>query len=204
MTSAALHDRLHARFRETFGDPQHTLGPAAQWSFASDPTALPVNVLLNGAGDHPSVWIFDPRASDRSAPMVAITQQEHVEAVIARLQQRLGSEHDGSSSLSDHPARIGAFVRALSGWSACIAHGDSGDARAETEKVRLFGLFLAENRQFGDAYRDNVEANCRSIDRWRGLNCLCTFLNAVADLVRPVPVPGHRYDSGSGPPPIRR
>lgn len=195
MKPAVLYEYACTRFQEAFGEPHNTLGLASQWSLNVTAGAAPVYVLITSAGSHPSVWVFDPHAIGGQSPVTVITTPEQVDALIARIKS-LGTrttfiqEPSAIPELREYPVRIDGFVRSVRGWSEQVSQRKVERARAESEKVRMFGLFLTEDKQFHEAYQRNQTDDCRQIDDWQALNSMCSFLNAVADVVRAGPNPG--------------
>ena len=43
-----LHNQIHSRFHEAFGEPTNSLGDAEQWSLEPSPGAMNIMLFLNG------------------------------------------------------------------------------------------------------------------------------------------------------------
>lgn len=87
--SSDLHKYVHARFRAAFGQPQNVLGPDEHWSFRSSPTALPINVLVNGTLETPAVWVFDSHDRDDGVVTASITRESQIDGLIRQIQERV-------------------------------------------------------------------------------------------------------------------
>jgi hypothetical protein len=87
--SNTISQYVHARFREAFGPPHHTMGRDDHWSLRPIPKKAPINVLLNGTLDNAAVWIFDSHDQKDGVVSIAVTQEDQVYAVIEQIQERV-------------------------------------------------------------------------------------------------------------------
>ncbi|MCI0363804.1 MAG: hypothetical protein L0219_07975 [Phycisphaerales bacterium] len=87
--SSTLHLYVHGRFREAFGEPQHTLGNDDHWSLRSSGSEMSINVLLNGTLETPAVWVFDPHDPDDEVYKKLITENQQADDIITQLHARL-------------------------------------------------------------------------------------------------------------------
>jgi hypothetical protein len=87
--SSDLHNYVHTRFRAAFGQPQNILGPDEHWSLRSSPSALPINVLVNGTLETPAVWVFDSHDRDDGVLKAFITRESQVDFLITQIQERV-------------------------------------------------------------------------------------------------------------------
>jgi hypothetical protein len=188
MEPKTLHDHALGCFSQAFGEPSNTLGPAAHWSLDCDGEHQCLHLLLNGGGNNPTVWLFDQRAPKGASGMHSITEMQHVDEAIeqVRARTRHGVENQPNALVS-FPVRINAFVQSVRGWTDRMTLGGAAQSRSDSEKMRMWGLFLLEDEHFTSAFSKNRGDDFRSVDRYQGLNCACSFFNSVADVV----VAGH-------------
>jgi hypothetical protein len=87
---SALHNVVHKRFREVFGEPQSVLGREDHWSFKPTvPYSAAINVLVNGTAELPAIWVFDPHQPDDGVLRVAIKDEQMIEDIISKIQERI-------------------------------------------------------------------------------------------------------------------
>jgi hypothetical protein len=89
---SVLHNVLHQRFKEVFGEPDHTLGRDDHWALKParpDGQAIPINVLVNGMPELPAVWVFDPNSRDDGVMRISVKDEAHLEDIIKQIQQRV-------------------------------------------------------------------------------------------------------------------
>jgi hypothetical protein len=116
--SHPLLEYIHARFRETFGEPYTVLGRDSQWSLRGPvadgvhPAAPAIFVLVNGSHEKPAAWIFDPYDGGDNVWRTSITVEGHVEEAIAEIRRRLArsskADGDGHAATLASPRGAGA------------------------------------------------------------------------------------------------
>ena len=84
-----FHKVLHKRFKEVFGDPDHTLGRDDHWALKPGGQAIPINVLVNGMPELPAVWVFDPNSRDDGVMRVSVKDEAHLDEIIEQIQERV-------------------------------------------------------------------------------------------------------------------
>jgi hypothetical protein len=87
-----LHERVHARFKEVFGEPDNRLAGDHHWSLRRQEHplhTLSINVLVNGSAQMPAVWVFDPYDHKDGVMRVGIKDEDHIEQVIAEVEARV-------------------------------------------------------------------------------------------------------------------
>ena len=87
--NSPIHDYVHKRFRETFGEPDNTLGRDDHWSLRPGAFKPAINILCNGGAEVAAVWVFDPHSKNDGVIRVAVETRDQVEAIILTIQQRL-------------------------------------------------------------------------------------------------------------------
>jgi len=88
--STPLLTYIHAKFRETLGEPYSMLEQDSQWSLRSEPRAPAIFILVNGSYEKPAVWIFDPYAGE-NVWRTSITSNAQVDEALAVIQDRVSS-----------------------------------------------------------------------------------------------------------------
>ena len=85
-----LSQRVHARFREVFGEPDNSLGRDDHWSLKTGPGKSAINLLVNGTLEVPAIWVFDPHSQgDDEVMRVAVKDEAHVDDIIRKIQERV-------------------------------------------------------------------------------------------------------------------
>ena len=86
----ALHQQVHKRFRETFGEPDNTLRRDDHWSLKPDGlNRASINVLVNGTAENPAVWVFDPHSKNDGVMRQLIAHESELEEIIKLIQDRV-------------------------------------------------------------------------------------------------------------------
>ncbi len=86
--SLTLYESVHARFRQEFGPPLHTLGKDDNWCLRISPKAQSIKLLLNGSREEPALWVFDPHPEDEVFRQL-ITHTDQLDAVIDNIRARV-------------------------------------------------------------------------------------------------------------------
>ena len=90
MTSESpLHQFVHRRFREVFGDPNNSLGRDDHWALKPDRYRAAINVLVNGTGGNPVVWVFDPHCEEDGPLRTIIDDEQALGDLIKKIQDRV-------------------------------------------------------------------------------------------------------------------
>lgn len=77
---------------EEFGKADSSLGRDDHWSLKVDGGDLPaINVLVNGTGEIPAVWVFDPHSLSDGVMRAAIDHSDRLEEAIRKIQERVKS-----------------------------------------------------------------------------------------------------------------
>ena len=84
-----LHEFLHNRFKEAFGEPHRVVDGDEQWSLKPHAFAADIHVLVNGSGGHPLVWVFDPHDPNDGVSHTTISDQSQVAGLIQRIEDRV-------------------------------------------------------------------------------------------------------------------
>ena len=84
-----LHAYVHARFRDAFGEPTHTVGKDEHWALRYEPGAVPIHVLVDGSVAQPAVWTVDTHNGDDGAVKTQLSSEAEVIAIINHIHQRL-------------------------------------------------------------------------------------------------------------------
>lgn len=84
-----LHTYVHQRFREAFGEPDNTLGRDDHWSLTPSREQPAINVLVDGTGETPAVWVFDPHIKDDGVMQRAVKKEDDVAELIEKIQQQV-------------------------------------------------------------------------------------------------------------------
>ena len=87
--SSELHQRILARFREVFGEPDNTLGRDDHWALKPDPHKLAINVLANGTAELPAIWVFDPHDHNDGVLRIGVKSHQDIEDFITLIRDRL-------------------------------------------------------------------------------------------------------------------
>jgi hypothetical protein len=85
---------IHARFRESFGEPGATLVDDSQWTLRPDGLAPAIFLLVNGSTEKPAVWIFDPYDGGDNVWRTSIKAEAEVDLAIAEICRRMESAAD--------------------------------------------------------------------------------------------------------------
>jgi hypothetical protein len=87
---SALHQHVHQRFRELFGEPDNTLGRDDHWSLKPDgPKRASINVLVNGTVENPAIWVFDPHSKNDGVMRQLISHESELEEIIKLIHDRV-------------------------------------------------------------------------------------------------------------------
>ena len=89
MSESPLHQYVHKRFREIFGEPDTTLGRDDHWALKPDRYRAAINVLVNGTGGKPAVWVFDPHSEQDGVLRTAIKSEKELDELIPIIQDRV-------------------------------------------------------------------------------------------------------------------
>jgi hypothetical protein len=88
--SSALHNYIHTRFRELFGQPDNTLGRDDHWSIKPDgPYRASINVLVNGTDEMPAVWVFDPHSREDGVMRAVVKSEDDLIDIVKQIQDRV-------------------------------------------------------------------------------------------------------------------
>ena len=102
----SLQALLDARFREAFGEPQHSPNQDDQWSFRpTSAEGLRINVVMNGTRDGPAVWVFDPNDSQFGVGRTSITQADQIDGLIQHIRDRVDRASHGRDASEPRPSR---------------------------------------------------------------------------------------------------
>jgi hypothetical protein len=88
MYVSPLHEKLHNRFREIFGEPHRSVGKDTQWSLPKGHIAC-IHLLANGSAELPIVWVFDQHDPVNAVTHVTIEAEAHIEDVLTIVRQRI-------------------------------------------------------------------------------------------------------------------
>jgi hypothetical protein len=86
---STLHKLVHKRFHEVFGGPDITLGRDDHWSLKPSKNSISINILVNGTGEKPAIWVFDPFSKTDGVLRELISNEKELNKVIKQIQQRL-------------------------------------------------------------------------------------------------------------------
>jgi hypothetical protein len=89
--SKSLLRYIHARFRESFGEPGAMLIDDSQWTLRPDGSAPAIFLLVNGSAEKPAVWVFDPYDGDDNVWRTSIKAEAEVDLAIAEICRRMES-----------------------------------------------------------------------------------------------------------------
>jgi hypothetical protein len=85
-----LHELVHARIREVFGDPSSTLERDDHWALMPDGLDIaPIHILVNGTAESPAVWVFDPHSRSDGVHRVAVKDEDELHKIIKHIEHRL-------------------------------------------------------------------------------------------------------------------
>ena len=87
--ASALKEKIHARLREIFGEPDDSLGRDDHWSLKPGPDMPAINLLVNGTADTTAIWVFDPHAKDDGVLRTAVKDMNELESMIKKIRQRV-------------------------------------------------------------------------------------------------------------------
>jgi hypothetical protein len=90
-----LHAIVLERLRRALGEPNRAEGKDRHWSLRSFPSITAVNVLLDGGGEHPVVWTFNPHDPDNGVSRDHITHESEVDPLIMRIERAATSAPGG-------------------------------------------------------------------------------------------------------------
>jgi hypothetical protein len=74
---------------EAFGPPDHSLGRDDHWALTPFPSALTLNILLNGSGDMPAVWVFDPYGEPEGVVKSVVHNERELDDIIQAIRDRV-------------------------------------------------------------------------------------------------------------------
>jgi hypothetical protein len=94
---SALHQYVHARFREVFGDPSNSAGQDEQWSLDPGPSRASIHVLVDGKAEQPTIWIFDPHDREDGVGNASIAHIQQVDDIIRQIQARMARPAAGKA-----------------------------------------------------------------------------------------------------------
>jgi hypothetical protein len=84
-----FHARVHAIFREYFGEPDSRLGRDDHWALDVGGDRPPIHILVNGTAEHPSIWVFDPHSLDDGVMRQVVRTEAEVRNLIPIIQKRV-------------------------------------------------------------------------------------------------------------------
>jgi hypothetical protein len=88
--TSAIHELVHKRFRDVFGEPDSVLGTDNHWALKPDvPYAVSINILVDGTAKAPAVWVFDPHVKTDGVLRVFVENEQMLEDIILRIQARV-------------------------------------------------------------------------------------------------------------------
>jgi hypothetical protein len=87
--TSPLHQYAHRRFREVFGEPDHTLERDDHWALKPGPNSITINVLVNGTAENPAVWVFDPHSKNDGVLRKLIHNEDDLNDLIKQIQERV-------------------------------------------------------------------------------------------------------------------
>jgi hypothetical protein len=86
--------------------------------------------------------------------------------------------------MRNHPAHVAGFIEAIKSWVHSIEAQKPDYAKAEAEKLHIFGRLLAEDHEFHELFSRNLD-RCLNSKPEDAMHCVYAFFNAVADATRP-------------------
>jgi hypothetical protein len=150
-TALDLHHQVHGRFREAFGLPTNSLGPAEQWSIQPEPGAMSIMIFLNGPIEATAVWMLDPHDRSHDVETTSISHIGEVDPVIARIRARVVSARKNLRMEDDAP-RFQQFIEAMRDWCASTVATRKELSDVNVVKMKMFGALIATSPQFAAAY----------------------------------------------------
>jgi hypothetical protein len=96
---SVIHQHIHQLFHQAFGEPDNTLGRDDHWALRPTHNGVAIHVLVNGTGELPAVWVFDPHAQNDGVIREIVKTQQDIERIINVIQARLKSAAEDAGRL---------------------------------------------------------------------------------------------------------
>jgi hypothetical protein len=84
-----LHAAAFERFTRAFGPPDRTEDKDIYWSLRPFSYVAAINVLVNGSGDTPLVWVFDPHDPSDGVSSTRIHNESELEELVRKIEHRV-------------------------------------------------------------------------------------------------------------------
>ncbi len=97
---SALREKVHQKFRQAFGTPDHDVGKDLHWSLRALNYIASINVLINGSSKEVRVWGFDPHDPSDGVSHAEIKSEAEAEKLIRMIEQRV--KHAGRGGKLQH------------------------------------------------------------------------------------------------------
>jgi hypothetical protein len=86
--------------------------------------------------------------------------------------------------MSSEPVPLVGILDAIKVWVQTVEDHKPDHSRLASEKLKVFGKFLAEDREFHSIFHQNLNG-CSNDSPEAALECVYAFFNAVADTTSP-------------------
>ena len=86
---STIHDLIHQHLFNSFGSPANSLGRDDHWELRPTPNGVAIHILVNGTGELPAVWVFDPHPRNDGVMRQIIERENDIVQMIEEIKTRL-------------------------------------------------------------------------------------------------------------------
>jgi hypothetical protein len=86
---SSIHAAIRSRLAAAFGEPHQTFGQDFLWGLRAAPHIAPVNILVSGAEEPPTIWVFDPHDQQEGVTYYRVRSEAELGPVVQKIADRV-------------------------------------------------------------------------------------------------------------------